>query len=731
MAALWASGTNVSETTGPPVVALASGVSMLPGESRESTSHEFRLQFQVQGNLVLLRLPDEEVLFATPTEDLGAVRMTMQTNGNLEILDADDVVLWESETSGNPSAYLVLQNDGNLVIYEAEGIQPLAVWSIRPDFAGGSIETLDWMTSVTESPLAVEQRMGLRVSPRQMFEYSYVTVGAVRTYFDFLTMQAGGSPAYVPLWHDVGRLTAPAEAGQTVVNVDTRWTEFQNCRFAIFVKDERSNPFDYELVEIDSFTDSTLTLGQGLTNGWPRGNRIYPVKKCKVETQPQAERIADRAFRARVRFQSLEANKSNAVPNILGEFLGNYVIEADPNRVDLTANYDRKWFALDNQFGIPQQYDVSGFVRQNFQWFAKGREAHWRLRGLFYTLQGRRLPVWLSSGMMDLEITEFLGDADTSLRVKRCGYTDMGGPINHREFIVIHLYDGTRLYRRIEAAAIVGDGSTEQLILDEGPGRAIYPEDVKRISFIDFCRLDQDSVELIHHADTKGLTTANSVFLTDPGIGGVENFLEIEVTPPPPETPPPLLTVIDPFRNPQGKVWLYVPSFGTFAGSDYVGVWWASRRSDEELINNDNPRLPPDVGDAFPPPSISGSGAYITLPDTGSFLVRVGLFFLNTFGGPSATIDARIVFINSELEPVGFGGLYNPNMRYQAQSGRDQVYYAKTDPEVPLQVHVEFKFTGAGNMFPRCNALQDCEPYHGKAGAVAGDSYFIVEWWPD
>lgn len=307
MSAIWATGTNTAETGGAATV-LYTGEFVEAPVAFDSPSGQFRLQFQVEGNLVLLSLPDETVLWASGPGGDGGDTLIMQEDGNLVIYDGGifGTPTWSSETAaeGNENAYLVLQNDGNLVIYTPVGLQPLGVFTIPPDWADGSIETLSWLTSTTESPQAVEQRMGLRISPRQMFEYSYTVFNRRRSHFDLLNMAAAGSPFYLPIWHDKALLTSAIIAGATTLNLDTRYTEFRNCTVAVLLKNE----YDYELVEVENFTNSSITLTNGTSRAWPAGSVVYPCKRVRVETQFSGDRHADKALKGRMRFESLETN---------------------------------------------------------------------------------------------------------------------------------------------------------------------------------------------------------------------------------------------------------------------------------------------------------------------------------------------------------------------------------------------------------------------------------------
>ena len=98
---------------------LASGDSLVPGESRRSSNGEFELAYQGDGNLVLYRLSNGEALWATMTFEPGEV--AMQGDGNLVVYNAAGVPLWSSGTAGNPGAWLAVQGDSNLVVYDYYG----------------------------------------------------------------------------------------------------------------------------------------------------------------------------------------------------------------------------------------------------------------------------------------------------------------------------------------------------------------------------------------------------------------------------------------------------------------------------------------------------------------------------------------------------------------------------------------------------------------------------------
>ncbi len=404
-------------------------------------------------------------------------------------------------------------------------IEDIPVFSLYPDWADGCTETLEFLTSVAKSPFEIEQRRGLRLTPRQSFEYSYVLFGPARTYFDLLTMRAAGSPMYVPLWHDVELTQNDRYEGDNYLTLTYFYTELHTVDLVLVIG---RDPFIYEVHEISFRGENFLTFNENLLQDWPAGTRVVPLKKCKVDEQPSTTWRADKAVVARMRFQSLEPNR--IIPqNRLSNFYKQYVLEDDPNVADdLTYTYERVMSTLDNTMGLQRLNDITGGVVQQFAWWERGRANAYTLRGMFYALDGRRVPLWVPSQYADFELVLPITADDTNLYVKFCGFTDLGGPFNNREYILIHLRDGRRIYRKITTSSIF-DSTIEALVLDTSVGEDLAIAEVKRISFLVLSRLDQDTVEFIHHTNTKGLTTVVATFRS--GTGYVDDLEDIEVPP--------------------------------------------------------------------------------------------------------------------------------------------------------------------------------------------------------
>lgn len=407
---------------------------------------------------------------------------------------------------GVPINAVLAKTLANVTVFSA-GVEfeNLAVWPFMPDWQNDVTETLSWLTGLLSSRTGAEQRFGLRLTPRRSFEATFKPIGRFRTLFDLFTMRVGGSPFYIPVWHDSNKLSVAATAGGYSIDIgSTEFTEFQDSP-GLFI----GGTSRYEIAEYNGQTDTQILLATALVNSWPKGTRVFPIQKVQFDSQPQAAGKADRAYETRVKFRSIGGHGCLFETDI-PLLLGNYVLEVEPNYVqDLSYNYDRIIAELDNQTGFSVRKDINtyGRVIQQYAFYLKGRERHAWFRAFMYALRGRQVPIYVPTFMSDIELTE--AASGSTIIVKRCGYTEFSGPFPGRDRILVLLHDGTRYYRRIVSSAIIDD-STESLSIS--PPLFLAKNLVHRISFVPFSRLDQDDIEIVHHTDSSGLSTVTTVF---------------------------------------------------------------------------------------------------------------------------------------------------------------------------------------------------------------------------
>jgi hypothetical protein len=112
----------VAAPTGPTAhgSAMASGEILRPGDSISSPNQRYRLVYQLDGTLVLLR-GSRPTLRARLRAGRPGV-CVMQGDGNVVIYNDDRTPVWDLGTNGNHGARLTVQDDGNVVLYRPDGV---------------------------------------------------------------------------------------------------------------------------------------------------------------------------------------------------------------------------------------------------------------------------------------------------------------------------------------------------------------------------------------------------------------------------------------------------------------------------------------------------------------------------------------------------------------------------------------------------------------------------------
>lgn len=99
---------------------LYAGERLVAGESLVSPSGALRLTMQGDGNLVLYA-PGNSVRWYSHTEGNPGAWAGMQGDGNFVVYSASNVPLWHTMTDGSGATFAQLQDDGNFVLYRPAG----------------------------------------------------------------------------------------------------------------------------------------------------------------------------------------------------------------------------------------------------------------------------------------------------------------------------------------------------------------------------------------------------------------------------------------------------------------------------------------------------------------------------------------------------------------------------------------------------------------------------------
>lgn len=371
----------------------------------------------------------------------------------------------------------------------------LPLWTIKPNWLDGILERLSWLTDVMPSTWGSEQRTALRLSPRREFEMTFNPTGPARSYFELFLHRLGSQEFMLPMFHDRAKATAEIASGATSLPVDTDMREFTVGGLALILGDD---PFTYDKVSITAIAPNALTVeAGGVTQTWPKGSSIYPLKRTRIEQESAAQALTSVVGQATVRF---ELNQANDIPDegAWSATYGDHPILLDkPNRREaIDLSFLRNSLKVDNDHGLRHLGDDAGraFTVQTYSKMTRGLAERQAFRQMLYRLRGQQGAVWLPSFNHDIVLARPAAAAETSLDVKKIGYAYTGGAVSGRKHVLL----GSTV-REISGASQPFAGE-ERLALTAAVGSDFLAGTPG--SFVETCRLAQDDIEITHHTDT-------------------------------------------------------------------------------------------------------------------------------------------------------------------------------------------------------------------------------------
>lgn len=388
------------------------------------------------------------------------------------------------------------------------------VFPFRPNWSDRFSETLSWTTTVTTAWSGKEQRMSIARYPRRRIDYSFHAVGEGARLLDALLFGWMGRYYSMPLWHEESRLTVPAPASTTALVVDTTRMSIAVGSTVLLYRDE----FHYEVGEVANFGPQFIQLKGLLNTAWPAGTKVIPSLSGMPSADLQTTRVLPSINASGASFLIDPSSPLLRLPDIPAplQYLGTelYMEETDwAKNLDVPYSSNRR--EIDNQIGpiLVTRRGAYPTVGRSFRWTCRDRAYADNLRAFFARRRGRFSPVWMPSGTEDFVLAQPVDPVSPSIVVNKSQFGSLVWPSKLKRDIVIRMRSGAYFVRRIIDVA-EGD-NVSILTLDQGFGQAFAPSDVRRISFLGFYRLANDSITF--NWQTNYVATVETDFiLTEP-----------------------------------------------------------------------------------------------------------------------------------------------------------------------------------------------------------------------
>jgi len=101
---------------------------MVPGQKLVSRRGTYEARFRADGDLTIVRVVDEHVLWTSRTRGIGASQAVLQDDGNF-VVGVGARPVGASMTGGSGATRLCMRDDGSLCLYRGDGHD--TVWTSR------------------------------------------------------------------------------------------------------------------------------------------------------------------------------------------------------------------------------------------------------------------------------------------------------------------------------------------------------------------------------------------------------------------------------------------------------------------------------------------------------------------------------------------------------------------------------------------------------------------------
>jgi len=355
-------------------------------------------------------------------------------------------------------------------------------------------EGMSWITDILKQDYSdKEQRIALRTIPRQTFTYQYIIKTAQRRrelYSEFAT--ALKELWYIPVWTEA-RTSVPLLSGQSTVYVDTRYSDFNDSSYAMIWQNNEL----YELLEVSTVADNTLTLSTPNTNTYTSNTFVMPVKTGYIRNSPRVVSLKNGLGLMDVDYEIID-NERISDYSASQEYDG-YEVVVRGSRITENEGVDElhngELTFIDNNTGLlgieaKTTYNV---VTQNQYFEYRTAATIWDFKQWLHSLYGRQNPFLVPSYTKDLTLSRTISSSDNTIYFSHIDLSANVSEYDLLQYIGFLNSDNTIRVRKIDN--IVEIDPTEEAI-----GLTTTVGDDYSISttvmFVWRCRLSNDDLQL-------------------------------------------------------------------------------------------------------------------------------------------------------------------------------------------------------------------------------------------
>lgn len=383
----------------------------------------------------------------------------------------------------------------------------LPLFSVRPNWAGGVTERIEFKTEIMASESDFEQRRSIRRFPRRSFEANFSRHEVRRARLSNFITGVGNNEVLVPLWTE--QYPIPATLG-TTVDFPAGTLAMREFAVGTLVWVNAGNPAANEILSVSGvdLPNDRITFSGAPVSTWPAGTMITPVRVARLLDPPQMDNLTDRVGSVQIRFSFSD---TEAWPDPSWGHCAP-VFRFPINRASpVNASYDRPTAnLLDTDYGPVDVQDFYSVERLSVRCAMtfKGRSKLFAFRQFIGMARGRAMRFWMPSMTQDMQpLADMNGNY---VDMKDAGFADYMSRVQDARITlaVVFLDDRPNLHRKVSFVEKVSGG---ERVYFTTPMPSIPLSDVGRLMFMMPARFDQDAFEIQHLVDDCALSQAQVI----------------------------------------------------------------------------------------------------------------------------------------------------------------------------------------------------------------------------
>lgn len=370
-------------------------------------------------------------------------------------------------------------------------------------------EQMGWFTDIMKTRDGIEQRQGLRTTPRQRLKQSWsgpedAELSRMRT-----TMLVQRALTYgIPVWTEMQTVTQGELAGATVIQVNTVGVDHRNDA-TIIIYDPSTRTF--QDAEISSFTASSITVVTAVAGAIAADAIILPVRFGHILREPALDDRRVGKMVTEILFET-EDNVDLAYADTAAVIADGWTVHPEDSYPIFNdcnvigGSQQRKWESKitrkDSQIGKPfvqQRHPVSDIVGEKATVDLDSLVEIRRWRSMLHFLRGSWGPFYLPTFRNDLPAdVDFTLNAG-SIIIKNVGLFNLSGFQLPHTSVMLTLPDGSQFFAEILSIAEIS-ATQESITLvnafDAAATTVIAA--TARLSWLELSRIDGDAATFNH-----------------------------------------------------------------------------------------------------------------------------------------------------------------------------------------------------------------------------------------